>query len=375
MIDFDEFIIMKEGFLQRLNIAVDRIIQEKKSMNLNYEYIEKALKAMIKNRNVNTNAIHVVTQVKKEEILKITLEFFKSVEPELYKRAVNIILGQEKDIKMNVYNVHSINNFIKRDKEGFLEYTPYGVAQTREGRALINIPTNVELNKKEDRIINKDDCTLDDLYTVVHEIAHLFDFNLDIEKATKKEIAGEQEVYEDNITRELTAEATTIAFEGLLSEYLLENKLYPKSAIQQMSNRRINSCLQKARMVYAKLILAREKEEKGEITSEFIEKSMRDYNLSIQGVRHIASDIINSPRDMLIQNRYAIGGLLAPTIIKTYKMKGKETLQRYLEETKKCNLESALKQLGIQLNNEGIEETIKNFQEYMQLHSLDMDER
>lgn len=344
-------------------------------MNLNYEYIEKVLKAMIKNRNVNTNAIHVVTQVKKEEILKITLEFFKSVEPELYKRAVNIILGQEKDIKMNVYNVHSINNFIKRDKEGFLEYTPYGVAQTREGRALINIPTNVELNKKEDRIINKDDCTLDDLYTVVHEIAHLFDFNLDIEKATKKEIVGEQEVYEDNITRELTAEATTIAFEGLLSEYLLENKLYPKSAIQQMSNRRINSCLQKAKMVYAKLILAREKEEKGEITSEFIEKSMRDYNLSIQGVRHIASDIINSPRDMLIQNRYAIGGLLAPTIIKTYKMKGKETLQRYLEETKKCNLESALKQLGIQLNNEGIEETIKNFQEYMQLHSLDMDER
>ena len=113
-----------------------------------------------------------------------------------------------------------------------MKYTTYGVVQNSYGCALVNIPTSSELTKKEANIINKNNPTLEDLYLIVH---------LEIGKTTKKEIAGEQEIYEDNITRELTAEATAIAFEGLLSDYLLENKAYPKAAIQQISNRRINS--------------------------------------------------------------------------------------------------------------------------------------
>lgn len=123
------------------------------------------------------------------------------------------------------------------------------------------------------------------------------------------------------------------------------------------------------------MLLAREKKERGEITLDFIEKLMRDYNLSIQDVRYIASSIINSPKDMLMQNRYAIGGLLAPTIIKIYKTKGVEAIKGYLEEAKKCDLESALNQLGVQLNDEGINEVIKNFQEYIRQYNLDIEGR
>lgn len=373
MVDFDNFVVMREGFLNKLNIAIDKIIEEKKSMALNYDFVEKSLKAMIKNRDVGTRAVTVVTPIKKEEMLKTTLEFFESIDPEFYKKAIETILGKDKDIKMNIYNIHDIKDFKERDEKDFSRYTPYGVVQNRTGCALVNIPTNSELNEKESKTINNP--TLEDLYLIVHEISHLFDLNLDIGKTTRKELAGETETYEDNITRELTAEATAIAFEGMLSEYLLKNTSYPKAAIQQISNRRINSCLQKARMVYAKLLLAREKEEKGEITLDFVEKNMRDYNLSIQGVRSIAGNIINYPKDMLMQNRYAIGGLLAPTIIKAYKAKGSKSLKKYLEEARRCDLESTLEQIGIQLNDEGLNKVISNFQEYIQLHNLDVEER
>jgi len=375
MVDFDEFVVMKEGFLKKLNIAIDTIIEEKQSMKLDYDIIEKVLKAMIKNRNVSNSAVSVVVTIDRNQLLSITLDFFNSIDSEFYKKAIEIILQQNNDIKINIYNVHDVSNFKKRDEDNFVEHTPYGVVQTRNGHALVNIPTRTELEGEEENIVNKKDCTLEDLYAVVHEIAHLFDLNLDIGKPTKNEIAGEKETYEDNITRELTGEATTIAFEGLLSEYLLKNTAYPKAAIQQISNNRINSCLQKARIVYSRLLLAREKMERGEIALDFIEKLMRDYNLSIQDVRYMASSIINSPKDMLMHNRYAIGGLLAPTIIKTYKTKGSDALKRYLEEAKKCDLESALKQIGIQLNDEGINEVIRNFQEHMQLYNLDIKER
>lgn len=375
MVNFDEFVVMQEGFLNKLNLAVDKIIHEKKSMNLDYDYIERALKLMVNNRNAKMSPVSTVVPIKKEEMIKTSLEFFESIDEELYQKVIDIVLANNNDIKLNIYNVHSINDFRKKDENNFLKYTTYGVVQNSYGCALVNIPTSSELTKKEANIINKNNPTLEDLYLIVHELSHLLDLNLEIGKTTKKEIAGEQEIYEDNITRELTAEATAIAFEGLLSDYLLENKAYPKAAIQQISNRRINSCLQKARTVYAKLILAREKEEKGKISLDFIENNMRNYGLSVQGVRGIANNIVNYPDDILMQNRYAIGGLIAPTIVKTYKEKGAEPIKAYLEYAKQCDLKLALNQIGMQLDNEGIERLNSNFKEYKQLYDIERDER
>lgn len=375
MVNFDEFVVMQEEFLNKLNVAVDKIIREKKSMNLDYDYIQKALKLMVNNRNAKMSPVSIVVPIKKEEMIKTSLEFFESIDDELYQKVIDVVLADDKDIKLNIYNVHSINDFRKKDENNFLKYTTYGVVQNNYGCASVNIPMSSELTKKEADVINKNNPMLEDLYLMVHELSHLLDLNLDIGKATKKEIAGKQGIYEVNITRELTAEATAIAFEGLLSEYLIENKAYPRAAIQQISNRRINSCLQKARKVYTKLILAREKEEKGKISLDFIENNMRNYGLSVQGVRGIANDIINYPDDMLMQNRYAIGGLIAPTIVKTYKEKGAEPIKSYLEYTKQCNLKSALNQIGIQLDREGIERLNSNFKEYKQLYDLERNER
>ena len=362
MIDFDKFIVMKESFLKKLNIAIDEVINEKESLDINYDLLEKVLEAMIKNNRFMYNGhITTVVPIKKSEMLNVTLDFFKSIDIDFYRKAIDTILQKNNNIKMNIYNSHNIKSYEKRDNNNLLEYTPGGSVQSRNGLATVNIPTKTELNSKEEKILDNDTCTLEDLYTVVHEIAHLFDLNLE----NQRNITDETRRKEN--TRQLTGEATAIAFEGLLTEYLLKNNLFSRDGIQQIEKKRLNSSIQDAILVYAKLLLSKEKSKNGEITLNFIEKLMRDNNLSTQYVRKMAYDIINIPRSMLFQNRYALGGLIAPTIIKAYKENGSVALKKYLEYTKNSDLEKALKTIGIEMNIQGINTLKKNYNEQLQV--------
>ena len=355
MVNFDEFVVMKKGFLKKLNIAIDEVINEKEDLDIDYDLLEKALELMIKNnRPIGRRPISVVVPIKKSDMLTVTLDFFRSIDIDFYKKAIDTILQQNNNIKMNLYNFHDIRDFNKRDNNNLLEYTPDGRVHSRNGCANVNIPTNSELNSREEEIFEKDTCTLEDLYTIVHEITHLFDLDLEAEKIERRK----------NM-RELTGEATTIGFEGLLTEYLLKNNLYSSIGIQQIVNKRYNSSMQNARLVYAKLLLAKEKSKKGEITLEFIEKLMRDNNLSTQYVRKMAYNIISATPDMLLQNRYAIGGFIAPTIVKAYKENGVQVLKKYLEYAKNNDIEQALKAIGVEMNIEGINILDRNFNEYL----------
>ena len=123
--------------------------------------------------------------------------------------------------------------------------------------------------------------------------------------------------------------------------------------------------LNDARLVYAKLLLAKEKSKNGEINLEFVEKFMKDNGFTTQYIRRMAHNIINDPRDMLYEKRYALGGLIASTIIKKYKEEGAETLKKYLEEAKNENFEGAMNVLGIELNEQGINQLIANVKEQM----------
>lgn len=66
---------------------------------------------------------------------------------------------------------------------------------------------------------------------------------------------------------------------------------------------------------------------------------------------------------MLYQKRYAIGGLISPTIIKRYKEEGAGTLKEYLKESKNENFEDAMEVLGIELNEQGINQLVVNMKE------------
>lgn len=374
MVDFDNSVVMREKFLNKLNIAIDKVIREKESINLDYDLIEKALGIMLRNvRSVDTGKISIVTPIKKEEMLKIVLDFFKSIDSEIYKKAIDTILQQTENIKMNIYNLHEVKDFTKKDDNGFPVYSSGAEVEYTNGFAAVHIPIKRELDSKEEKILGKEECTLEDLYTIVHEISHLFDLDLDFGKPDRDELQGKKGKQKRRITRELLGEATAISFEGMLTEYLLEKGIYSKEAIQEMSNLTLNSLLQDARLVYAKLLLAREKIKNGEIKLEFVEKFMRDNNFSIQYIRMMAYNIINDPRNMLYEKRYALGGLIAPTIIKKYREEGAETLKRYLEEAKNENFEETMAVLGIELNEQGINQLVSNVKE--QISRINIKER
>ena len=147
MIDFDKFIVMKESFLKKLNIAIDEVINEKESLDINYDLLEKVLEAMIKNNRFMYNGhITTVVPIKKSEMLNVTLDFFKSIDIDFYRKAIDTILQNNNNIKMNIYNSHNIKSYEKRDNNNLLEYTPGGSVQSRNGLATVNIPTKTELN-------------------------------------------------------------------------------------------------------------------------------------------------------------------------------------------------------------------------------------
>ena len=366
MVDFDEFVVMRENFLRELNIAIDKVIKEKESMALDYDLIEKALGAMVRNvKSINEKPVAICTPIKKGDMKKITLDFFESIDSELHKKAIDTILQQTDNIRMNIYNIHEVKDFSEEDELGLLKYTHNGNVESRDGFARVNVPTKRELDSQEEKLLSKDECALEDLYTIVHENTHLFDLDLEKGKPDRDQLQGGGGQRKERITRELLGEATTIAFEGLLSDYLSNNTNISKYAIEEMDILRLNSNLQDARMVYAKLVLAKEKNKNGEITLEFVEKLMRDNGFSTQYIRRMANDIIHNPRGMLYQKRYALGALISPTIIKKYREEGLGTLKRYLEEAKNENFEGAMKVLGIELNEQGINQLIVNMREYV----------
>lgn len=364
MVDFDEFIVTREKTLEELNIVIEKVIEEKESMDLDYDLLEKVLGTMIKSvRSEDVGPISVVTPIKKEEMLQVTLNFFKSIDSELYRKAINTILQQSKNIKTKIYNIHQVKDFDQEDSLGLSKHTRNGCVQSRNGFATVNIPIREEIDDEEEVVLNKDECTLNDLYVVVHEISHLFDLDLDLKRPDEEKILGKTRGQKTRIARELLGEATASAFEGMLSEYLLKNGIYSQAAIREIDRLNINSFLQDARLVYAKLILAREKSKNKEIKLEFVEKFMRDNGFSIHYIRHMANNIINDPRNMLFEKRYALGGMISPTIIKKYNEEGASALKKYLEEAKNENFVGALAALGIGLNENGINQLISNMQD------------
>lgn len=47
-VNLDETIVMKENFLKELNQAIDKVIGEKKDLNIDYDLLEQALGYMLK---------------------------------------------------------------------------------------------------------------------------------------------------------------------------------------------------------------------------------------------------------------------------------------------------------------------------------------
>lgn len=360
MIYFEDFNLIDEQTLKELNLKIDEVINEKNRVKINYELLEKVLGSIsINSRHMRINNTKVQYPIKKSEMIGTTLDFFKSIDERIYDEAINIILKKNDKIKLNIYNIRKVNDFRSKNESNMRLYEKEAGVRSLNGKATIYIPTNFEFKKEDVKLLEKKDIvTIDDLYTIVHEISHIFDLDLTPDIANKN---TSEKVKKG--TRELLGESTAIAFEWMLTDYLLKNTEYPKDEIRDIMKRRINSSLIETNISYVKLLLAREKEKNGMISKEYIENFVKDKNINPGFAKNMIKTVINDRISVAFSKRYALSKIISPMIVETIRKNGNDALIKYLQESKDDNFHGAMEALGIELNNKGIEKLIINMKQ------------
>lgn len=110
MVDFDEFIVMREEPLEELNIVIEKVIEEKESMGLDYDLLEKVLGTMIKSvRSEDVGPISVVTLIKKynEEGASVLKKYLEEAKNENFVGALAALgIGlNENGINQLIFNM------------------------------------------------------------------------------------------------------------------------------------------------------------------------------------------------------------------------------------------------------------------------------
>ena len=353
-----------DELIDLINVLADEIIITKKKLTIDYDFLEKILGATLINEvNVPKKpkmSIKPIIPIEKSKMLSIVLDFFKSIDEDFYKQAVSIMLHQNKNLKLNIYNINKINNFNQINEMGILENTERAGVFYNGAAATINIPTKRALSPEEsEKVLKDNECLLEDAYVLVHEIGHLLDCELESKAIFGNDILSPGNcVTKTTVTSYLLTESTAATFEMLFTEYLLANNICSKDAVIQISNEIFERWFEYVQIVYIELLLAKEKELNETISKEFIEKMMKQNGWTPEFVEKGIKYIVNFPDDMVYASRYAIANLVAPTIAETYNQKGAEPLLEYCEMIKSNNLKKALKTVGISLNQIGIEQVI-----------------
>ncbi len=310
-----------ELFLQEFNEAISRDSEEIKKDKYMcndqfYNYIMGVVTDICKEMSYEEvqsgkqlPVIHI------DEMFDLALDFFKSVDVELYNKANAIVNGEYPNTKTYIYDFH------KDDPE---HTTHYGIMY-EDGKARVFLPLGKKISETErNRIIQEhgeDYYTIDDLYSTVHEVSHLFD--IDPEKYTKS----------PSKTRDVLAETTPHIFENLLSEYLLKKGIFNEDVIKEKSASISNLLTTHANVFRIRAIFIELKRRKGEITDEDIQSMMKNDMLGEDEFFNIINLIAHSDVSMAENKRYAFAAKYAPLIIqKSKEFPDKKLLQKYLYE-------------------------------------------
>ena len=283
-------------------------------------------------------------------MISIALDFFKSIDEDFYQKAKNVILNVDEHVNIEIIN---INNSDKTKKEGYVK--------TINGKSEVYIPTQIEVLKK---VALKDEiCTLGDLITLVHELAHLLDLNYKDSLPTNEEILrNDLKVieYKHTFTRELFGESTAIAFETLLMEYLMKETDYSNLVIIQEYIKRANELYDMTASLYFRLQLVKIKEEKNLITYDDLLNIAKSNGVSSDYFNFILRKTINDKASLTLRNRYVFAGAMSSTIIKKYHENGVGTLKDYLTAVREDKEDDVVNILGIDMDEDGIQQILEN---------------
>lgn len=346
---------------ERINLReLNECIEKTRSYMLsstNYDFLEQLSKLVLQKIKVeNTGNITPVVLFAREEAMSIVLNFFNSLgNTEWYEQAKSIILGQNKNIEISIFREENVSDFLEKNEDGLYKYS-YGSqieqSSNNHKKAIIRVSLNDEF-LDVNRYMPKDKFTIEDIYSIVHEISHTFDLGND-ENAVQE--------------RQLFAEMTSFCFEGMLSEYLINNNIVNERIVDKIKQRRMENTLRRAKSVWGKVNLIKLKEKEKTLTKENI-KQMLDEN-GIKDPVYVQSmlrDILTTVPSIDYEARYPIGMLTAYEYMKMYKKDKKqaiEKLSKYCESIKRGDTsDEVLKLIGCPMNLEEIETVINDIRD------------
>jgi len=308
-------------FLNNFNKVIDNIseeIEKDKYMKNShfYSFIKNAMDVICQKMSYQTeNTNRQITVIQEDKMFEVILDFFKSINIEFYNKALEILKNKYPNTKTYIYDFH-------RDDPNHL--THYCI-HYEKGKAEIFLPLRYRLSENQSKEIDlkygENFYTIDDLYSITHEISHLFD------------IKPENYTNDPSETRDVLTEITPGIFELLLSDYLLKNKIFEEKVISEKKLSINNRLLTHANLCRIKLKFLELKRKKGKITQEDIELMIEDDILDNDEFVNILNLIVCSDVKVVENKRYAFCGMCSPIIFQRCKMHSEQNLlKKYLDE-------------------------------------------
>lgn len=362
---FKDLNYIDDSVLKNLNDVAEEVIKQQKEYKISYDFIEKALLYYIKNNDYKeVTRLSNVKPLKKWEIISLALDFFKSIDFEIYKKIKDIIFSQNSKIRINIYKLSGTEKLNERDCEfkEFKKYSKAPINYIKNNKDVIYVPLKVgwRYNKEESKLLGKDEGSIYSLYSLVHELAHTLDIYLEY-IINKDNFIISSDIYDAN---DICSESIAISFERLLTDYLLKKKIVNAKDIENILIQRGNDTLNKCYFTYTKLILARKKQENDIIIKEDVEEIANSLGFGVKGKNNLVDIIIDkSEEDFLTDAGYALSGMLSPTIEKLVKQGEIEKVKECLETSRIGNFESSLEALGITLDANGLKKLQDNMLE------------
>jgi len=347
-----------ESGIEKINLHKLNECIEKNRRNMilrtNYDFLEKLSKLVLQKVKLkNSESIIPVVLFSREKSISIVLNFFESLgNKQWYEQAKNIILGQNKDISISIFREKDVSDFSDKNEDGLYKYS-YGSevqqSQNNHNKAIVRISLNDEFLDVEN-CIPKDKFTIEDIYSIVHEMSHTFDL-------------GENEGAVQE--RQLFAEMTSYCFEKMLTEYLVNNNIINEAIREKIEENKMKSNFRHARTVCAKINLIKFKEKEKILTKENIKQMIEKENIKDPlYIQSMLKDLLISVPYIDYDARYPIGMVTAHQYIKMYKKDKKqaiENLSKYCESIKRGDTsDEILKLIGCPINLEEIETVLND---------------
>lgn len=260
--------------------------------------------------------------ISKEDVIKIVLDFFKSIDIDFYNKALTIINGDDNNVLINYYKVE------KGDKNSY------------------------EYNKKNEARVNYDGDkktitlplfgNIKDVYNMVHELSHMFDMPDKI-----------------NISRIMLADVNSECFERMLDCYFEEKEGIDEELKKDLQLIRKNSLCKTyfTSLEYiVKYSFFNYKNYKGVMELDNIKQVMTMFRLAPPSV---VNYLRSNAQDMSYSARYILGGLASEEYLQMYRENPNESvekLKRYMNLIKENKGLDALGTLGINFDTKAFED-------------------